>query len=123
MFYATKIAREQGFDQVLWTDLSDELNIEESGTMNVFFLINDKLITPPLSETILAGVTRDAIIALARHEGVIVEERKISAGELLTAHQTGKLQEAFGAGTAAVTAAISTIGIKGKPSNSFNRRK
>ncbi len=113
-FYATKIAREQGFDQVLWTDLSDELNIEESGTMNVFFLINDKLITPPLSETILAGVTRDAIIALARHEGVIVEERKISAGELLTAHQTGKLQEAFGAGTAAVTAAISTIGIKGK---------
>lgn len=111
-FYATQKAKEQGFDQVLWTDLSDDLNIEESGTMNVFFLIDGKLITPPLSETILEGVTRDSIITLAQEMGITVEERKISAREILKAHADKKLQEVFGAGTAAVTAAICAIGIE-----------
>lgn len=111
-FYASKIAREQGFDQVLWTDLSDELNIEESGTMNVFFLVDGKLITPPLSETILEGVTRDSIIALAKNEGIVTEERKISSTEILQAYKAGKLKEVFGTGTAAVTAPIAAIGIK-----------
>lgn len=113
-FYATKLAREAGFDQVLWTDLSDDLNIEESGTMNVFFLIDGKLITPPLSETILEGVTRDSIITLAREMGITVEERKISSNEILKAHEAGTLQEVFGAGTAAVTAPICAIGFKEK---------
>ena len=69
-FFATQLAKESGFDQVLWTDLSEDLNIEESGTMNVFFLIDGKLITPPLSETILEGVTRDSIIIMAREMGI-----------------------------------------------------
>jgi branched-chain amino acid aminotransferase len=113
-FYATKLAKEAGYDQVLWTDLSDKLYIEESGTMNVFFLIDGKLITPPLSETILEGVTRDSVIALSSEMGITVEERRISAGEIFEAHEAGVLQEAFGAGTAAVTAPICAIGLKGK---------
>ncbi|MBK7966639.1 MAG: branched-chain amino acid aminotransferase [Bacteroidetes bacterium] len=111
-FYATKLAREAGFDQVLWTDLSDELYIEESGTMNIFFLIDGKLITPPLSETILEGVTRDSIITLSREMGITVEERRISSNEILQSHKAGTLLEVFGAGTAAVTAPICAIGLK-----------
>lgn len=113
-FFATQLAKESGFDQVLWTDLSEDLNIEESGTMNVFFLIDGKLITPPLSETILEGVTRDSIIIMAREMGISVEERKISAKEILAAHESRILQEVFGAGTAAVTAPICAIGLKEK---------
>ncbi len=113
-FYATKLAREAGFDQVLWTDLSDELFIEESGTMNVFFMIDGKLITPPLSETILEGVTRDSIITMSKEMGLTVEERRISSHEILKAHEAGTLQEVFGAGTAAVTAPICAIGLKEK---------
>lgn len=112
-FYASQLAKEQGFDQVLWTDLSPGLNIEESGTMNVFFLIDDQLITPPLSETILEGVTRDSILALCKKEGLSTVEKNISANDLEAAHNKGTLQEAFGAGTAAVTAPISAIGIRG----------
>jgi len=113
-FYATRLAQQQGFDQVLWTDLSPELHIEESGTMNVFFVIGGKLVTPPLSETILEGVTRDSILALCRQDNITVEERSISAGELIDAHSNGLLQEAFGSGTAAVTAPIAAIGVKGQ---------
>jgi branched-chain amino acid aminotransferase len=113
-FYATQKAREEGFDQVLWTDLSEELNIEESGTMNVFFLIDGTLITPPLSDTILEGVTRDSLLTLVGEMNIPVEERKISARELAEACISGRLKEAFGAGTAAVTVPISTIGIRGE---------
>lgn len=113
-FYASKLAKEEGFDQVLWTDLSPELHIEESGTMNAFFLIGDTLVTPPLSDTILDGVTRDSIIALCERDGLRVEQRPVSANELLAASKAGQLQEAFGAGTAAVTAPISAIGIRGE---------
>ena len=113
-FYASKLAKEEGFDQVLWTDLSLDLKIEESGTMNAFFLIDGTLITPPLSETILEGVTRDSIIAICEHDGIKVEQRPITASEIAAAAKAGKLQEAFGAGTAAVTAPISAIGIRGE---------
>lgn len=116
-FYASKLAKEEGFDQVLWTDLSNDLKIEESGTMNAFFLIDGKLITPPLSETILEGVTRDSIIAICEHDGMSVEQRPITASEILAASKAGKLQEAFGAGTAAVTAPICAIGIRGEVIN------
>ena len=113
-FYASKLAKEEGFDQVLWTDLSPDLKIEESGTMNAFFLIDGTLITPPLSETILDGVTRDSIISICEHDGITVEQRPITASEIAAASKAGKLQEAFGAGTAAVTAPISAIGIRGE---------
>lgn len=112
-FYPAKLAKEQGFDQVLWTDGTPELNIEESGTMNVMFVISGTVVTPPLSDTILDGVTRDSFLALAAELGYKTEERKIGANELAEAASKGLLHEAFGVGTAAVTAPISTIHIKG----------
>jgi branched-chain amino acid aminotransferase len=112
-FYPLSLARKAGFDQVLWTDGSADLNIEESGTMNVLFVIDNAIITPPLSDSILDGVTRDSILTLAKGLGYKVEERKIGAKELLSAFQKGAFQEAFGAGTAAVVAPIQTINIKG----------
>ena len=108
-FYPTNLAREQGFDQVLWTDRSERLNIEESGTMNVMFVLNGVLTTPPLSDSILAGITRDSLITLAREAGIPLEERPISAFELADHAHAGTLHEAFGAGTAAVISPIETI--------------
>jgi len=119
-FYPAQLAENEGFDQVLWTDGSPQLNIEESGTMNVFFLIDNVLVTPPLSDTILDGVTRDSYLVLAKEMGYDVEERTISAFELAEAHQKGLLQEAFGAGTAAVAAPIASIHIKGTDYNLVN---
>ncbi|MGP8217543.1 MAG: branched-chain amino acid aminotransferase [Bacteroidia bacterium] len=113
-FYPSQLARKQGFDQVLWTDGSDKLNIEESGTMNVMFLIDDVLVTPPISDSILDGVTRDSFITLARDMGYKVEEKVISSNDLMDAFERGGLQEAFGTGTAAVIAPIQSITIKGK---------
>lgn len=113
-FYPAQKAKEQGFDQVLWTDAKHNEFIEESGTMNAMFIIDGTLITPPLSDSILDGVTRDSIIALAHHAGVPVEERKVSYKELEEGFQSGKSIEAFGAGTAAVISPIEMIDIKGK---------
>ncbi len=110
-FYPTQLAREEGFDQVLWTDSVHNEFIEESGTMNAMFYINDTLITPVLSGTILDGVTRDSLLAIARHNGIKVEERQISYNELIKAFEEGSRVEAFGAGTAAVVAPIDTITI------------
>ncbi|RYY85465.1 MAG: branched-chain amino acid aminotransferase [Chitinophagaceae bacterium] len=112
--YPTQLAKKEGYDQVLWTDGSPELNIEESGTMNVAFVIDGKLVTPALSDTILDGVTRDSFLTIARQWGMAVEERPISAWELVDAAAEGKLEEAFGFGTAAVAAPIAVIGIKEK---------
>jgi branched-chain amino acid aminotransferase len=113
-FYPTRLAQQQGFDQVLWTDGSAELNIEESGTMNVMFVIDGVLTTPALSDSILSGITRDSFLKIAIHLGIKVEERKISANELITKFKSEKIQEAFGTGTAAVTAPIASINIKGE---------
>ena len=112
-FYPTQQAKIQGFDQVIWTDGSEELNIEESGTMNVVFVIDDVVTTPSLSETILDGVTRDSLLKLAADLGYKTEERKISTLELKKKFDEGKVQEAFGTGTAAVTTPIVSINIKG----------
>lgn len=109
--YPTQLAREAGYDQVLWTDSIHHEFIEESGTMNAMFVIDDKLITPALSGTILDGVTRDSLLTLAKEAGVTIEERQISYQELITAFENGKRVEAFGAGTAAVVAPIKTITI------------
>ncbi|RYZ00839.1 MAG: branched-chain amino acid aminotransferase [Chitinophagaceae bacterium] len=112
--FPAQIARAEGFDQVLWTDGSAELHIEESGTMNVMFVIDGTLVTPPLSDTILDGLTRDSILHYARSTGMAIEERRIAARELLETHAAGTLQEAFGCGTAAVVAPIATITLKGQ---------
>lgn len=110
-FLPTQRAIEAGFDQVLWTDAQNREFIEESGTMNIMFLIDGILITPALSDTILDGVTRDSILQLARARGLKVQERKASVRELEAALQSGARVEAFGAGTAAVVAPIESIAI------------
>ncbi len=110
-FYPTQLAREEGFDQVLWMDAIEHKYIEESGTMNLLFVIDDKLVTPPLSDTILDGVTRDSLLTIAKDLGIEVEERKVSIGEIIDALNDGRSVEAFGAGTAAVIAPISVIGV------------
>jgi branched-chain amino acid aminotransferase len=112
-FYPTRRAKEQGYDQVLWTDGKENRYIEESGTMNVLFVIDHKIVTPPLSESILDGVTRDSLIALAKRAGIVVEERPVCVEELQLALEEGRITEAFGAGTAAVISPIRTIGIDG----------
>lgn len=113
-FYPTQKAREEGFDQVLWTDAVEHRYIEESGTMNLFFVVDDKLLTPPLSDSILDGVTRDCLLTIAREMGIATEERKISVDEIINAINEGRSVEAFGAGTAAVVAPISVIGVDGE---------
>ncbi len=110
-FYPTALAVQNGYDQVLWTDASTHQFIEESGTMNVMFVIDGKLVTPALTDSILDGVTRDSIITLAKDMGITVEERKISVEELEKFFQENKVQEAFGAGTAAIVAPIGSITI------------
>jgi branched-chain amino acid aminotransferase len=116
-FYPTQLARQQGFDQVLWTDAKDHKYIDEAGVMNVLFVLNGKLVTPKLSTTILDGVTRDSILKLAPSLGMQVEERRVSVDEVVEGINSGKLTEAFGAGTAAVVSPIATFTIKGKDYN------
>ena len=108
-FYPTKLANAKGFTQVIWTDSVDHKYIEESGTMNIWIRINDTLITPNLSDTILGGFTRDSLIRLASDNGIEVKERKISVDELVEAHSNGILKEVFGTGTAVTVAPINSI--------------
>ncbi len=102
-------AAKAGYDQLIWTDAKTHEFVEESGTMNLMFVINDTLITAPTGDTILNGITRDSILTLARDMGMKVEERPISVTEIVKAIEKGILQEAFGAGTAATVAQIQTI--------------
>jgi branched-chain amino acid aminotransferase len=112
--YPTKLALDQGYHQLIWTDGREHKYIEESGTMNIMFVINDVLVTPSLGDSILAGITRDSVLKLARHWGMKVEERKISVNELIAVLEKGEVSEAFGAGTAATIAQIELIGYEGK---------
>lgn len=112
--YPTKLAQAKGYQQVIWTDSATHHYVEESGTMNLMFVIGDTLLTPALSDTILAGITRDSVLALAREWGMKVEERKVSLKEVAEAYEKGELQEAFGCGTAATIAQIVGIGFEGK---------
>ena len=112
-YYPTRLAREQGYEQVLWTDGRENRFIEESGMMNVMFVIGDVLVTPPLSDSILDGVTRDSLLTIARALGYKLEERPVEVAELEKAFQDKTITEAFGAGTAAVVAPIQTIHING----------
>lgn len=106
-------ANQKGFDQIIWTDGREHKYIEESGTMNVFFVIGDKVITPLLDGTILEGVTRNSCIKLLQNKGYTVEERKISVDEIVDASNKGTLKDAFGTGTAAIVAKIAAINYKG----------
>ncbi len=109
----TAEANQKGFDQIIWTDGREHKHIEESGTMNVFFVIGDKIVTPELDGTILAGVTRDSCIKLLQTKGYSVEERKVSVDEIVDAANKGELKDAFGTGTAAIVAKIAAINYKG----------
>ncbi|MBL9022641.1 MAG: branched-chain amino acid aminotransferase [Myxococcales bacterium] len=100
-------AKKAGFDQVLWLDAKEHAYVEEVGTMNLFAVFGDTLVTPPLSDSILAGITRDSILALAPALGIKAEERRVSVRELIEGQKNGTLKEVFGSGTAAV---ISPVG-------------
>ncbi|MDN3669880.1 branched-chain amino acid aminotransferase [Echinicola jeungdonensis] len=113
--YPALLAQEQGYDQLLWTDAKNHEFIEESGTMNVMFIINGKLITAPTTKgTILKGITRDSVLTLAQEMGLPVEERFLAVSELQEALENGTLEEAFGTGTAATIAHISKINVGDK---------
>lgn len=106
-----EIAHEQGYSQVLWLDGVERKYIEEVGAMNVFFVIDNKVVTPMLTGSILPGITRKSCIELLKNWGYQVEERRISVDELLQAGKEGRLQEAFGSGTAAVISPIGELKI------------
>ncbi len=112
-FYPTMLAQKQGFDQVLWTDAKDHKYIDESGAMNVMFVLNGKLVTPKLSTSLLDGVTRDSILTLAQSLSMEKEERRVSVAEIEEAFKNKTITEAFGVGTAAVVSQIASINIHG----------
>ncbi len=113
--YPTHQVKDMGYDQILWTDAFEHKYVQEIGTMNVFFIINGKAITPDLSSgTILAGITRDSIITLFKQNGIAVEERPIDINELVEAYKNGQLEEAFGSGTAASMSYIQSLTYKGE---------
>jgi branched-chain amino acid aminotransferase len=103
-------SRAQGFDQVLWLDGNEHRYVEEVGAMNIFFKIDGRVITPPLGGSILPGVVRDSTLTLLRDWGIPAEERRIAIDEVVGAFRTGKLEEVFGAGTAAVICPVASIG-------------
>ncbi len=105
-FYPTRLAREQGFQQVVWTDSCTHEYLEEAGVMNVFFRVNDTLLTAPTSDRILDGITRKSIIQFLENENIKVEVRKIKVAEIVESARKGELLEMFGAGTAAVVSPI-----------------
>jgi len=110
--YPAKLAQEQGYHQLIWTDGKTHEYIEESGTMNVMFVIDNKIYTAPTSGTILKGITRDSVLTLASEWGMDVVEEPLKVGTVIDAAKEGRLQEAFGVGTAATIAPIAQIGFE-----------
>jgi len=109
----TAEAKRKGYDQVLWTDAFEHKYVQECGTMNIFFIIGNKVITPDLnSGTILAGVTRDSVIQLLQERNLIVEERGLGIDEIVSAYKEGNLLEVFGTGTAATISMIKELRYK-----------
>jgi branched-chain amino acid aminotransferase len=113
-FLPTQLAKQDGYDQVMWTDATEHKYIEECGTMNLLFRINDVIVTPTLSSSILDGVTRDSILTLAGDMDFAVEKRQVSIEEISNGFKGNTMREAFGAGTAAVVAPVQTINIDGE---------
>lgn len=106
---ASTDAKKKNYSQVLWLDAAERKYVEEVGTMNVFFVIGDEVITPSLDGSILAGATRDCVIQILRDWNVKVTERRVSLDELVSAHKSGQLKEIFGTGTAAVISSVGEI--------------
>lgn len=111
---ASEIANAKGYDQVLWLDGKEHKYAEEVGAMNMFFVIDNEVITPELVGSILPGITRKSSIELLRSEGYKVTERRISLDEIAKAYDEGRLNEAFGTGTAAVVSPVGVISYKGR---------
>ena len=111
---AAEKAKEKGFTQVLWLDAVERKYIEEVGPMNMVFVIEDEVITAPLTGSILPGVTRDSVLHLVRDWGLKVTERSLPIDDVIEAAKTGKLKEAFGTGTAAVISPVGQITYKGE---------
>lgn len=107
-----RLAKEQGYDQIMWLDAKEFKYVQEVGTMNIFFVIDGKVVTPNLEGTILDGITRNSVMTILNDKGYETEERPVSIDEVVAAHQNGTLQEVFGSGTAAVIAKISKIKYK-----------
>jgi len=112
--YAGELAKQKGYGQVLWLDAKENRYVEEVGAMNIFFVINDKLVTPRLKGTILPGITRKSVLQLAGDMGLDTEERLISIDEVIEGIESGALTECFGAGTAAVICPVGTLSLDGK---------
>ena len=111
--FPTKLAQDKGYHQVIWTDSVTHEFIEEAGTMNIVFISGNRLITPPAGGTILAGVTRDSVLRIAEHWGMLVEERPVRVSEIIEMIKKNQISEAFGTGTAATIASIGQIGFEG----------
>ena len=111
--YPTQLAERENYNQLIWTDNRTHQYIEEAGTMNIMLIIEGKLLTPPISGTILDGVTRDSILTLAHDWGITVEERRIRIKEVIQSVKLGIVEEAFGVGTAATIVPIVAIGYEG----------
>lgn len=107
-------AQQKGFTQVLWLDASERRFVEEVGTMNIFFVFNDRIVTPPLSGSILPGITRDSVLRLLADWDLPVEERAIAIDEVFAANERGELREVFGTGTAAVISPVGSLHYQGR---------
>ncbi|TFG94724.1 branched-chain amino acid aminotransferase, partial [Candidatus Thorarchaeota archaeon] len=105
-------AAEVGYSQVLWMDALDRKYLEEVGTMNIFVKFDDELVTPPLTGSILSGITRDSVLTLTRDMGLEVKERPVSIDEVIEGIASGKVVEMFGCGTAAIIAPVGALWYK-----------
>ncbi len=114
ILHNSSLANKEGFQQIIWTDDATHTKLEEAGTMNVFFRINDTLLTAPTSDRILDGITRKSLIALSEKNGINVEIRSVLVEELIESSKNGSLKEIFGAGTAAVVSPIKGFSYKEK---------
>ncbi len=111
---AEKKAKEQGFTQVLWLDAVERRYVEEVGSMNIFFVINDEIVTPQLTGTILPGITRMSVLELGKHWGLNMRERRITIDEVVDGLNDGSVSEIFGAGTAAVVSPVGVLYFRGE---------
>lgn len=109
-----ELANAKGYDQALWLDGNEHKYVEEVGSMNMFFVIDDEVVTPALVGSILDGITRRSCIAVLKKYGYKVSERRISMDEIVEAYDNGRLKESFGSGTAAVISPVGLITYRGK---------
>lgn len=110
--YPAHMARQEGYDQVMWLDGIHKKYVQEVGTMNIFFVINEEVVTPNLDGAILAGITRDSVLQVLKHKNIAVSERPITIDEVIDAGKSGALKEIFGTGTAAVIAQVDKLKYK-----------